>query len=394
MRLLANTHIPFMRYRRIWVTVSAVLVALSLYLVFLGRGLNFGVDFAGGTQLTLKFREEPDQAQLRRALEDLELGDVLIQRFDEVERHEFLIRVQNPEAEGDFTAQMLDALHREFNPEGGRIQLNLQGMESVRDELVQGDPDGIGGTVEARRAYYQPMAEALLGLRRQTGILEGPAVLDRIEELTPEARQYLEREGVFGAFALLAADNVGPLVGRDLRNKAILAVTFSLLGMLVYIAVRFKVPYGIGAVASLFHDVALCLGALSLTGREINLPTVAALLTLVGYSVNDSVVIFDRIRERLRFDKGKPLPDLMDMALNQTLSRTIITSGSTLVVVLSLFIFGGDVINTFAFILLVGIILGTYSSIYVASPVALVMSRLVERRKAGKRRFVAGRRSR
>jgi len=394
MRLLANTHIPFMRYRRIWVSVSVILVVASLYTVLMGRGLNFGVDFAGGTQLTLKFQEEPDQVRLRRSLEELQLGDVLIQRFDEVERHEFLIRVQNPEAEGDFTAQMLDALSREFNPEGGRIFLNLQGMDAVRDALVHGDPDGIGGTVEARRAHYQPVAEGLLAMRRDKGILTGPAELDRIEDLSQATRRYLEQEGRFGAFALLAADNVGPLVGRDLRNKAILAVTFSLLGMLAYIAVRFRIPYGIGAVASLFHDVVLCLGALALTGREINLPTVAALLTLVGYSVNDSVVIFDRIRERLRFDKGKPLADIMDLALNQTLSRTIITSGSTLVVVLSLFIFGGDVINTFAFILMIGIILGTYSSIYVASPVALVMSRMLERRKAGRQRFVSGQQKR
>jgi preprotein translocase subunit SecF len=153
--------------------------------------------------------------------------------------------------------------------------------------------------------------------------------------------------------------------------------------------VRFKLPYGIGAVASLFHDVIVCLGVLSLTGREINLPTIAALLTLVGYSVNDSVVIFDRIRERLRLDRGKPLPDLMDLALNQTLSRTIITSGLTELVVVSLFIFGGDVINTFAFILLIGIILGTYSSIYVASPVALVISTLVRRRKMQRRQMTA-----
>lgn len=388
MRLLANTHIPFMRYRRIWVTVSVVLVVLSLYAVFLGPGLNFGVDFAGGTQLTLKFRTEPDQARLRRALEDLRLGEVLIQRFDEVDRHEFLVRVQNPAAEGDFTAQMLEALDREFNPAVGALRLNLQGVDAVRDALVDADPDRIGGTVESRRAVYQPMAEGVLALRRQLGVLEDRD-LDRAAELSATTRQFLAAEGRFGEFALLAADNVGPLVGRDLRQKATLAVVFSLLGMLAYIAVRFKLPYGIGAVASLFHDVIVCLGVLSLTGREINLPTIAALLTLVGYSVNDSVVIFDRIRERLRLDRGKPLPDLMDLALNQTLSRTIITSGLTELVVVSLFIFGGDVINTFAFILLIGIILGTYSSIYVASPVALVISTLVQRRKMQRRQVTA-----
>ena len=386
MRLLSNTHIPFLKYKWYWIGLSLLLIAVGVGSIGLGPGLKLGIDFSGGTQLTLKVVQEPDLAKLRHALESTKLGEVSIQRFDEPERHEFLVRVQNPQREGDFTQEMLDALDKEFNDTASKVRLNLQGSETLRDELVEADPDHVGGTVDARRTHYQPMAEAVLALRKQLGIFSGPADLEQVKELSPAVRTYLSKSADFGDFSLLGADNVGPLVGRDLRNKAMQAIFFSLIGMLVYIWFRFKLPYGIGAVTALFHDVLITLGALSLTQREINLPTIAALLTLVGYSVNDTVVIFDRIRERAKLDRGKTLPDIMDQAINQTLSRTVITSGLTLLVVLALYLFGGDVINTFAFVLLVGIIVGTYSSIYIASPIALGFTKLFERRKQTKRR--------
>lgn len=386
MRLLKKTSFPFMTYRRTFVMASLVLVAASLGLLLAGPGLVMGIDFAGGTQLTLKFVEEPDLGRVRSALESLRLGAVTIQRFDEAEGHEFLVRVQNPEQEGDFTARMLEVLDRELNGAASGLRLNLQGMEAIRDELVLADPDKMGGSIEDRRSHYQPMAEAILALRKEKGILRSAADLDGLNAVSAASRQHLSSTSRFGAFSLLAADNVGPLVGKDLRNKATQAVAFSLVGMLVYIWFRFRFAYGVGAVTALFHDVIITLGALSLTGREMNLPTIAALLTLVGYSVNDTVVIFDRIRERLKLDRGKSLPDTMDLAINQTLSRTIITSGLTFITVLCLYLFGGDVINTFAFVLVVGIIVGTYSSIYIASPVALAISNLLERRREARRR--------
>lgn len=386
MRFLANTNFPFLRYKWAFIGVSAVLLAASLFSLFLGRGLVLGVDFAGGTQLTLRFNDEPDIPRVRRALEALKLGEVTIQRFDEAGLNEILVRMQNPQAEGDFTKAMLDALEREFDVPEAAVHLNRDGADTIRDALVQADPDAVGGSVERRREHYQPMADAILALRKERGILKGAGDLERLSALSPAVRRFFSSDAVFGEFAMLAADNVGPLVGKDLRNKATLAVVFSLAGMLVYIWFRFQLPYGIGALVALFHDVLITLGALSFTQREMNLPTIAALLTLVGYSVNDTVVIFDRIRERLKLERGTPLPVLMDKALNQTLSRTVITSGLTLIVVAALFLFGGDVINTFAFVLLVGIIVGTYSSIFIASPVALGLTQLFERRREAKRR--------
>jgi preprotein translocase subunit SecF len=386
MRLFDKTNFPFMKYKWLFIAASLTLIVLSLGIMVFGRGLAMGVDFAGGTQLTLKFQDEPDLARLRSSLEGLRLGEVSIQRFDEAEGHEFLVRVQNPEEEGDFTARMLEALDREFNGASSGLRMNLQGMEAIRDGVVTADPDRVGGSVDARRDHYQPMAEAILALRKEKGILSSGADLAGLPAVSAPTRQYLSESARFGAFSLLAADNVGPLVGKDLRNKAAQAVGFSLIGMLVYIWFRFRFAYGIGAVAALFHDVIITLGALALTGREMNLPTIAALLTLVGYSTNDTVVIFDRIRERLKLDRAKPLAETMDLAINQTLSRTVITSGLTLLTVLCLFLFGGDVINTFAFVLMIGIVIGTYSSIYIASPIALGVSTLLERRKEARRR--------
>ena len=385
MRFFHNLRIPFMANRRLWIGISLALVAASLALIVFGPGFKYGVDFAGGTQLTVKFKADPDLGRIRKVLEGLKLGAVAIQRFDEPERHEFLIRMQNPGQEGDFSAQMLGALDKEFNQAATGIRMNLQGMEALRDALVQADPDKVGGTVEARRAAYQPMAEAVLKVRKELGILAGPQDLQKAMELSAGVRQYLGETGRFGEFSILAADSVGPAVGKDLRTKAMYAVGFSILGMLVYIWFRFQLQYGIGAVVALIHDTIIALGALSLTGREIDIPTIAALLTLVGYSVNDTVIIFDRIRERIKLDRGKPLIGVMDAAINQTLSRTVITSGLTELVVISLFIFGGDVINTFAFVLLLGIVVGTYSSVYIASPIALAMSTWLEKRKLARR---------
>jgi preprotein translocase subunit SecF len=388
MRIIGDTNIPFLSYRRIALTVSCLIILGGLAYQFAGPGLNLGIDFIGGTQLTIKFREAPDLARLRSTLGTLEVGSPSIQRFDEAEKHEILIRVQNPEgSEGDFSKAILDLLTADFNADlGESFDLNLRGAQELRTLLVVADPDAVGGDEERRAVHYGPISEAVLDFRKENGIFASIDDLDTVDALSEATRAHLKANATVGAFALLGAESVGPAVGADLRRKAQLAIILSLAGMLVYIWIRFQLPYGLGAVAALFHDVLITLSALALSGREINLPTVAALLTLVGYSVNDTVVVFDRVRENLRLQRGKELEGLMNQSINQTLSRTFITSGTTLVVVLSLYLFGGDVINTFAFVLLVGILVGTYSSIFVASPVALTVSRFIMKRKAAKRK--------
>jgi preprotein translocase subunit SecF len=392
MRIIGETHIPFLSYRKIALTLSALAIVGGIAYELLGPGLNLGIDFVGGTQVTLKFREQPDLGSLRESISNLTVGTPLIQSFDEAEKHEILIRVENPEGEeGDFTRPILELLHGDLDSDlGDRFNLNTRGSLELLGLLVAADPDGMGGDAESRESYYGPMADAVLEYRKTTGIFGALDELANVEGLSEAARKYLESNAAVGSFSLLGAESVGPAVGADLQKKAMLAIGFSLVGMLVYIWIRFQLPYAVGAVVALFHDVIITLTAIAVTHREINLPTVAALLTLVGYSVNDTVVVFDRVRENLRLRRGEDLEPVMNLSINQTLSRTIITSGTTLVVVVSLYIFGGDVINTFAFVLLVGIIVGTYSSIFVASPVALAMNRVLVARR--ERRRLKGRR--
>jgi preprotein translocase subunit SecF len=392
MRIIGDTSIPFLSYRKVALILSALAIIGGLAYELLGPGLNMGIDFVGGTQVNVKFRERPDLGELRSSIADLTVGTPLIQRFDEIEKHEILIRVENPEGEeGDFTRPILELLHQDFNADlGGRFDLNTQGSIELRDLLATEDPEVMGGDLEARRIFYEPMAEAVLDYRKENGIYSDIDELDTIDGLGANARAFLKNTAAVGAFSLLGAESVGPAVGADLQKKALMAIGFSLVGMLIYIWIRFQLPYAVGAVVALFHDVLITLTAIAITHREINLPTIAALLTLVGYSVNDTVVVFDRVRENLRLHRGDDLEKLMDVSINQTLSRTFITSGTTLIVVLSLYIFGGDVINTFAFVLLVGIIVGTYSSIFIASPVALAINRLLVTRRD--RRRAKGRR--
>lgn len=201
-----------------------------------------------------------------------------------------------------------------------------------------------------------------------------------IESLT--ARITEQFTAAFGAegFEVRRTEMVGPKVGKELRQKGMLAVFWSLLGMLAYIWFRFELRFGVGAVIALIHDVVITLGALSLTGTAIDLPIIAALLTLVGYSVNDTIIVCDRIRENRRRLTRQPLSEVVNTSINETLSRTIITSGTTLLVVITLFIFGGGVIHDFAFVLLVGVTVGTYSSIFIASPILILWENLAARR--------------
>jgi len=183
-------------------------------------------------------------------------------------------------------------------------------------------------------------------------------------------------------FVLLSAENVGPQVGADLQKKAVLAIVWSTIGMLLYIVFRFRsLPFGVGAVVAIVHDTLITIGLLALFGREFNLIVVAALLTLVGYSNNDTVVVLDRVRENLKTPKKEPLDVVINRSINQTLSRTILTSGATLIVVIALYFLGGEVLNTFALTLIIGIIVGTYSSIYVAASIVVIWKNFQNRRK-------------
>lgn len=386
MELFRQTHIDFLRWKWWAIGASWALILLGLIAIFVQKGLKFGIDFAGGTQIALKFAERPDIDRFRKILDAGHFGDIGIQRYEEAEKNEVLIRVQQQKKEGRDTTTEIQALLRQgigAAVDPSRIDLNTQGRDSLAARLTAADPDHVAGKPgETPADHYARVAEQVIARRSSLGIFRSPADLDAVAGITPAVRDWIRANTTMGPFVLLSAENVGPQVGADLRKKALWAIATSILGMLIYIAWRFRsFPFGVGAVVALIHDTLITVGLLALFGREFSLVVVAAILTLVGYSVNDTVVVYDRIRENLRTPKKEPLDIVINRSINQTLSRTVLTSGATMLVVVALFFLGGEVLHTFALTLMIGIIIGTYSSIYVAAPIVVIWRQIAGRRK-------------
>jgi len=371
MEILRDTHFNFMKYRNFWIIVSLILVLAGLFFVFVHGNLNVGVDFAGGTQINLQFKEKPQIEHLRGVLEGAGLEEFTIQSFGEEEENEVMVRTRLTEGEEQGSLQkVVAALDRELNPgQAGKPDINAIGADALAALLTQADPDKLGPAGAAR---YMQAAEKILEQRRNTGLFSSWDQLAGLGGLSPAGLQALQQRATLGNYAVLGTETVGPQIGEELRKQGFYAVLLSLVGMLIYIWVRFELRFAVGAIMGCIHDVLVTLFLFAIFDYEFNLTTVAAFLTLIGYSVNDTVVIFDRIRENMRKTRRKPLAEIMNDSINQTLSRTILTGGSTLLTVGALLALGSDVIKGFAFVLLVGIIVGTYSSIYVASAFALL----------------------
>ena len=387
MDILANASFDFMSRRRIFVALSVALMVASAVLLVVGN-LNLGIDFVGGTQLIVKFSELPEIDDLRDQLagEGFEAPPIL-QRFGPADDHEVIIktRVSGELTEGS-RGLVTDSLNRFYNSGERGFDLNQEGGASISEFLLERDPDGVRtlGNEEAA-AHYEVAAAAIMALREENGLIASWDELLAIQSLSPEVASTLQSEARVGAFTIVSSENVSPQIGKELRFKGMLAIGFSLVGMLIYIWIRFELRFGLGALVAVFHDVVIALGLFAVLGYEFNLTTIAAFLTLVGYSVNDSVVIFDRVRENLRRSRRQSLVDVINQSLNQTLSRTVLTSGTTLVMLSTLFLFGGDVLRGFSFILLIGVVVGTYSSVFIASPVVLLWERFEAGRKARRR---------
>ncbi|MGH9365483.1 MAG: protein translocase subunit SecF [Thermoanaerobaculia bacterium] len=387
MELFRQTNIDFLRYKWWAIGASWVLILVGAFAIFVQKGLKFGIDFAGGTAIALKFSQRPDVDRLRKILDGANLGETGIQRYEEPEKNQALIRVEQQRKEGrDVARELLAALGRGLQnaDAGDKLDLNTMGRNSLAARLSAADPDKMAGNPNVNAAdHYAQAAERVIARRSQAGIFRSASEVAPTPEVSLPVKAWIQSNGYAGPFVLLSAENVGPQVGADLQKKALYAVFWSTMGMLAYIAFRFRsFPFGVGAVVATVHDTLITVGLLAIFGREFNLVTVAAVLTLVGYSVNDTVVVYDRIRENLRSPKKEPIDTVINRSINQTLSRTILTSGATMLVVVALFFLGGAVLNTFALTLIIGIIIGTYSSIYVASPIVVIWKDFSNRRKA------------
>lgn len=262
----------------------------------------------------------------------------------------------------DFTGGTLVQLEFEEPIETQLLREALRDMEGLESYEVQrfGDPSDV-----VVRAQVPAGQEEDFG--------------QRIEEHLQQSTQLEGR-----SFIEVRSEAVGPKIGEELKTQAILAILYALALILIYVAIRFDLKFGVAAIAATIHDIVLSVGAFSMLDKEISLAVVAAFLTIVGYSLNDTIVVFDRIREDLRSMRREPYEEVVNTAVNQTLSRTVITSGTTLLVVLFLFFLGGEVIHDFAFALLVGIVVGTYSSIFVGAPLVVEWHQRFDEKKAAK----------
>ncbi len=311
-----------------------------------------------------------------------------IQRYGKAADNQVLIKTTSShQSEEGSREKIVAALNREFNPGKTGLDLNLTGADALAAFLLKADPDEVAGQGPAAAlAHYNAVAEAVLKARHDAGLFKSLDGLGRVPGVSPAAATALQQQAHLGTFNVLGVESVGPQIGGELRRQGFLAVVMSLFGMLAYIWFRFELRFGIGAVMASLHDVVVTLLFFWAFNLEFNLTTIAAFLTLIGYSMNDTVVIFDRMRENMRKSRRKPLIEVMNDSINQTLSRTIMTSGLTFLSVVALLILGGDVLRGFAFVMTVGIIVGTYSSIYVASPFALLWESSSESAGAGARR--------
>ena len=392
MELFKNPKVDWLGMSRILITVSLGLVLLGAGSMLVQGGLRLGVDFVGGTLAYVKFKDEPELERLRRTLSDLNAEEVT--RFDELEKNEVQIRmgrIEDEESE-DLIAQsdsIIEALRREYDQEGldsGKLDLNNVVAAGLSTKLQQIDPEGVGKekSVQDSVDHYNQLSERVITLRNSSGgvfrSLEELQGLD-LSEATIKA---LQDNSYFGHFTVLSVESVGPKVGQEMRDRAQNAIIFSLLGILVYIAVRFRLVYGLAAIVALFHDVFITVGFLSFTNSEFTLTVIAALLTLVGYSINDTIVIFDRVRENLRLMRKATLAEVINASINQMLNRTILTSGGTFLAVFALYLLGGPVLRNFSFALVIGVIVGTYSSVAIASPIVLWWYGQSERERRGK----------
>jgi len=365
MELFKNTNFDFLGNKWPFIGLSLVLTAAGLISIGM-KGMRYGIDFKGGAQMWLRFSQEPPVQQIRSALESKMPGEISVQQV--TGKPEVLIGTEiKDEKELNANRQQIEeTLRGMFGDTGGKIDLNNASSSELADR-IRGPLQQ--AAVPLSEQELQDLCTEINTYRKDHGgILRSVDELSGVKGVTPKVIEVMKANVALGPFTILSTEVVGPKIGAELRRQAVLATLYALAGMLVYIAFRFEWIYGVAAVVAVFHDTVITIGLFSLFNKPISLTVVAALLTLVGYSMNDTVV-FDRIRENLKMSRRESLVNIINQSINQTLSRTVLTSGLTLLTALALWLFGGDVLNGFSFALVMGILVGTYSSVFVASPI-------------------------
>ena len=375
-----------------WMSKTKYFVALSISLLLIGSiawvrhgGLHYGIDFKGGTMVIVRFSSAPPIGKIRSALDSAGLKNNEVTSSSDISnansKNDVMIRVEQG-AQGEDSleadkATILAALQKDFGaPTSSKPDFNAVAIPDLAVFLTKQDPLALHTSAGDR---YTQLAQSLINARDKdhAGIVTNFDQLSNVSGANAALISDLKSGYSLNNFAILNAQVVGPTVGAQLRRQALSATLLALGGMLLYVAFRFEWIYGAAAVIAVFHDVLITLGFFCLfyDKFEISLTVIAALLTLVGYSMNDTIVIFDRVRENLRLMRGKSLTEIVNRSINQTLSRTILTSGLTFLTVFLLFVFGGQVLRSFSFAMVVGVVVGTYSSFGIAAPIVLIWNK-------------------
>lgn len=383
MQIFKKPDFRFMKYKFFAFGLSGIIIIAGIINMTQGKGLTGGIDFTGGTLVQIRFKNPYPIAELRQAFKNTGIGSPKIQRLEEEGEREYIIRTASPEEEIEQDQEAHEIM-------GNRIvdilttQEDRSALESGLADLNNIDTDELTAILQGSFPdNAQDVARSITELRESNklkGIIES---YDQLSEagIGREITDFLKEKTFLGGLAVKRRESVGPQVGRELKFRATQATVWALIGMLIYIGFRFKFAYGIAAILTLAHDVLFTLSIFSFTDREVNLPVVAAILTIVGYSLNDTIVIFDRVRDNIKILRKHEFEEILDQSINQTLGRTVVTSGTTFLVVFALFVLGGEVINDFAFTMIIGVIVGTYSSIYQSCPLLYFWNRIFKPKK-------------
>ena len=370
MEFFHDVNIDFLGKKWYFLAFSLIFSVAGVFSMLFWHHIPWGVDFRGGTLVYVKFSHTPDLGDIRSLLNRAGLHDPKIQPYDRSSLNEVLIDLdvrETSEAALDVgRTKIIQAL--ETNAPAGKQDLNNASFLGLKNFLMDKDPMHLGSDADAK---YSAQAQAILNERDKVlgWVFSSFDQLKGASGVDPAVAAVIPDGFFLSDFGVFNVEIVGPQVGGQLRTQAGLATLYSLIGMLVYLGFRFEWIYGVAAVITVFHDTLITVGAFSLTNTEISLTVIAAILTLIGYSNNDTIVVFDRIRENIKLMRREKLSEIVNRSINQTLSRTILTAGLTFLTVLALFLFGGEVLRGFSLALVIGILIGTYSSIAIAAPI-------------------------
>jgi preprotein translocase subunit SecF len=386
MEIFKQTNFDFLGKKWPFIGLSLLLTAVGIISLLVKGGPKYGIDFNGGALMDVNFKQRPSAEAIRAALRKKITGEIEVQEVANSQEVLISTSVRDPKGLEAVRNDMLATLNATFNQGvSGKLDINT----ATQSELLEGLRDPLARAAAALNDdQLQGLVSRILTYRDtppRSGLIRNLDELSSVQGVTPAVLGAIKSVAVPGNLHVGRVEIVGPKIGADLRQQAINVVLIALAAMLVYIAFRFEWMYGVAAVIAVFHDTIITIGLFSLFNKQIDLTVIAALLTLVGYSMNDTIVTFDRIRENLRYHMRGSFPEIVNASINQTLSRTVLTSGLTFLTAVSLYLFGGQVLNGFSFALVVGIIIGTYSSIFIASPLLIALKDLVESRRKNRR---------